>query len=89
MSTHNPAYPHIACHPERSPSQYHREGRSRRTCVTFSRCTIFAALCLGVFILTAANAQAAPPAKGVAVTVNEAAHRVDITVDGQPFTSYL
>src|ERR1035438_5043560 len=33
--------------------------------------------------------KAAPPAKGVAVTVNEAAHRVDITVDGQPFTSYL
>ena len=26
---------------------------------------------------------------GVAVTVNEAAHRVDITVDGHPFTSYL
>src|ERR1035441_4464515 len=33
--------------------------------------------------------KAAPPAKGVAVTVNEAAHRVDITVDGRPFTSYL
>ncbi len=27
--------------------------------------------------------------KGVTVTTNEAAHRVDITVDGQPFTSYL
>ena len=26
---------------------------------------------------------------GVAVTVNEAAHRVDIAIDGQPFTSYL
>ena len=32
---------------------------------------------------------AAPPAKGVAVTVNAAAHRVDITIDGAPFTSYL
>ena len=27
--------------------------------------------------------------KGVAVTVNQAAHRVDITIDGKPFTSYL
>jgi hypothetical protein len=35
------------------------------------------------------TARAQKPAKGVAVTVNEAAHRVDITVDGQPFTSYL
>jgi hypothetical protein len=33
--------------------------------------------------------KAAPPTKGVAVTTNEAAHRVDITIDGQPFTSYL
>ena len=33
--------------------------------------------------------KAAPPAKGVAVTTNEAAHRVDITIDGKPFTSYL
>ena len=32
---------------------------------------------------------AAPPAHGVAVTVNDAAHRVDITIDGAPFTSYL
>jgi hypothetical protein len=32
---------------------------------------------------------AAPPAKGVAVTVNAAAHRVDIAIDGAPFTSYL
>jgi hypothetical protein len=27
--------------------------------------------------------------KGVAVITNEAEHRVDITIDGQPFTSYL
>ena len=32
---------------------------------------------------------AAPPMKGVTVTPNEAAHRVDIAIDGQPFTSYL
>src|ERR1035437_7668611 len=31
----------------------------------------------------------AAPAKGVAVVTNEAAHRVDITIDGQPFTSYV
>ena len=28
-------------------------------------------------------------APGVGVTVNDAAHRVDITIDGKPFTSYL
>ncbi len=33
--------------------------------------------------------KAAPPAHGVAVTVNDAAHRVDIAIDGAPFTSYL
>jgi hypothetical protein len=33
--------------------------------------------------------KAAPPAKGVTVTTNAAAHRVDIAIDGQPFTSYL
>ena len=27
--------------------------------------------------------------KGVDVTVNEASHRVDVTIDGKPFTSYL
>ena len=29
------------------------------------------------------------PSQGVGVNVNEAAHRVDITVDSKPFTSYL
>ena len=29
------------------------------------------------------------PAKGVIVATNEAQHRVDITIDGAPFTSYL
>jgi hypothetical protein len=33
--------------------------------------------------------KAAPPAHGVAVTTNAAAHRVDVTIDGAPFTSYL
>jgi hypothetical protein len=33
--------------------------------------------------------KAAPPAHGVTVTTNAAAHRVDIAIDGQPFTSYL
>jgi hypothetical protein len=31
----------------------------------------------------------AAPASGVAVIPNEAAHRVDIVIDGKPFTSYL
>ena len=29
------------------------------------------------------------PANGVAVVVNEAAHKVDVTIDGKPFTSYM
>jgi Methane oxygenase PmoA len=32
---------------------------------------------------------AAPPSKGVALTVNDSTHRVDITIDGAPFTSYM
>lgn len=31
----------------------------------------------------------AAPIHGVAVTVNDAAHRVDVMIDGAPFTSYL
>jgi hypothetical protein len=77
------------CHPERSPSQFHREGRSRRICVTFSLCTIFAIFCLGIFLVNPTSTRAQKPAHGVAVTVNEATHRVDITIDGAPFTSYL
>src|SRR5664280_2530871 len=37
----------------------------------------------------AASDLAATPAKGVKVAANEAQHRVDITIDGQPFTSYI
>ncbi len=39
-------------------------------------------------LIMASNLRAAPD-KGVAVVPNEAAHRVDVSVDGQPFTSYL
>jgi hypothetical protein len=46
------------------------------------------------FVLTAgpfiaACAFAAPPAKGVQVVADEAQRRVDITIDGRPFTSYI
>lgn len=37
----------------------------------------------------AASALAAPAAKGVKVVADEAQRRVDITIDGQPFTSYI
>ena len=40
------------------------------------------------FVL-AAGAFAAPVAKGVKVVADEAQRRVDITIDGQPFTSYI
>lgn len=36
-----------------------------------------------------ASALAAPAAKGVQVVANKAQRRVDITIDGQPFTSYI
>jgi len=41
--------------------------------------------------LVAAAVVAVPvtAANGVEVKVNEAAQRVDITIDGQPFTSYI
>ena len=39
-------------------------------------------------MLLAANLHAAPD-KGIAVVSNEAARRVDVLVDGQPFTSYI
>jgi hypothetical protein len=42
-------------------------------------------------LIIAASLRAAPPApdKGVTVVPNEAARRVDVLVDGQPFTSYI
>ncbi|MGO9319150.1 MAG: PmoA family protein [Terracidiphilus sp.] len=41
-----------------------------------------------IALLTASTAFAAP-AKGVQVVADEANRRVDITIDGQPFTSYI
>lgn len=46
----------------------------------------------GVLALGSATgmlAQAGPPPKGIQVIPNEAERRVDITYDGQPFTSYI
>jgi hypothetical protein len=39
--------------------------------------------------LLAASAFAAPPSKGVQVVADEVQRRVDITIDGKPFTSYI
>lgn len=36
-----------------------------------------------------ASSQTKPSASGVQLVVNEAAHRVDVLIDGQPFTSYI
>ena len=47
------------------------------------------AVTLGTFHPAALAGVTSSPAEGVAVNVNEAAHRVDVTVDGKPFTSYL
>ncbi len=55
--------------------------------MTISR--LFAIGLMAGSIMTLNAAAGAAPAKGVAVIVNEATHRVDITIDGQPFTSYL
>jgi hypothetical protein len=40
-------------------------------------------------MLHAAPTAPATPGKGVTVVPNESAHRVDVLVDGQPFTSYI
>jgi hypothetical protein len=44
---------------------------------------------LAAGIVLAASALAAPAAKGVKVVADETQRRVDITIDGQPFTSYI
>jgi len=49
--------------------------------------TVFELLAAGSML--AASALAAPPAKGVQVIADEAQRRVDITIDGKPFTSYI
>ena len=49
--------------------------------------TVFGFLAAGSML--AASALAAPAAKGVQVIADEAQRRVDITIDGKPFTSYI
>jgi hypothetical protein len=74
----------INCLPERSPLQFHRGGRSRRICGSLLSRAMLAAF----YVLLTPMLFAAPPT-GVAVKVNDAAHRVEVTIDGKPFTSYL
>jgi hypothetical protein len=52
-----------------------------------SKLPVFAVLAACVTL--AANVFAAPPGKGIQVTPDEANRRVDITIDGKPFTSYV
>lgn len=48
-------------------------------------------LCGAAVLMSAlvTNALASAPGKGVEVTPKESARRVDVTIDGQPFTSYI
>jgi Methane oxygenase PmoA len=52
-----------------------------------NRFTVLGILAAGSML--AASALVAHAAKGVQVVANEAQRRVDITIDGQPFTSYI
>lgn len=52
-----------------------------------NKAVLFGLLAAGT--LLAASAFAADSAKGVQVVTNEAQNRVDITIDGKPFTSYI
>src|SRR5438105_2899633 len=56
--------------------------------LTMSR-LLAAGLMSGIMISVHAASLGSAPASGVAVVPNEATHRVDITIDGKPFTSYL
>jgi hypothetical protein len=49
----------------------------------------FGALAFALVIPSGLRAAPAAPDKGVTVVPNEAARRVDVLVDGQPFTSYI
>jgi Methane oxygenase PmoA len=62
--------------------------RSIRTRLHVKQC---AAVCLALSVLAvmAITASAQKTKKGVRVVPNEAARRVDVLVDGQPFTSYI
>lgn len=50
---------------------------------------VFTLALLTASFTVAAGAYAAPPAKGVQVVADEAHRRVDITIDGTAFTSYI
>jgi hypothetical protein len=52
-----------------------------------NRAAVLGLLSAGFLLM--GNAFAAPPAKGVQVVSDEAQRRVDITIDGKPFTSYI
>src|SRR5829696_6889732 len=45
--------------------------------------------CVLVVVLLMNGAPTLRSASGVELTVNEAANRVDVTIDGQPFTTYI
>jgi len=49
----------------------------------------FAVLTFALMIASSLRAAPATPDKGVMVVPNEASNRVDVFVDGQPFTSYI
>ena len=44
---------------------------------------------LPVLLVAAVLALPLGAATGVEITVNESARRVDVTIDGKPFTSYI
>ena len=77
MSTHSPSLA-LNCHSELRNCHSERSEESP-----------YSLLLLLVFLVLTPMLKAAPPAHGVSVTVNDAAHRVDIAIDGTPFTSYL
>jgi hypothetical protein len=49
----------------------------------------FLAMAASLGIVSALNREKKEIDQGVHLTVNESAHRVDVTVDGKPFTSYV
>src|SRR6185503_8448972 len=51
--------------------------------------SVFAIVVCAAFALAAAGVSVKTPALGVTVTPNEAARRVDVSIGGSPFTSYI
>jgi len=82
-----------SCHPERSEGS--RRSSPPHNLSALSPTNLLTVACSSRILLLLVllgftpMLNAAPPAHGVAVTVNAAAHRVDIAIDGAPFTSYL